>query len=236
MKKIARHEAWSMKKPPTNGPTIIVIDVNADQVPIALPRSLSGNVALMMARLPGTMRAAPMPCSARNAISIRMLGASPQAIEPAVNTATPMRKMRLRPSRSPSAPPVSMSAARKSVYASTTHCTSAIVAPMVACSTGSAMFTTLPSMNAMLEPRMVAVRTQRLLKSLIAYLRTNDRSALQPIPRPEDPRHDGEAHTEESRGEREAEHHRNIGDSVEAPAESVDEVHDGIEQAEGAPG
>ena len=62
MKKIARHETWSMKKPPSRGPITIVIEVNADQVPIALPRSSSENVALMMARLPGTMSAAPMPC------------------------------------------------------------------------------------------------------------------------------------------------------------------------------
>src|SRR5260221_14248948 len=161
MKKIARHETWSMKKPPSSGPATMVIDVNADHVPIALPRSLSGNVALMMARLPGTMSAAPMPCKLRNPMRAAIFGASPHATEPAVNTATPIAKMRLRPNRSPKAPPVSMSDATKSVYASTTHCTSEMVAPIVACSAGSAMFTTVPSMNAMLEPRMVAARTRR---------------------------------------------------------------------------
>jgi len=44
------------------------------------------------------------------------------------------------------------------VYASYTHCTSEIVAPIVACNAGSAMFTTVASIIAMLEPRMVAVR------------------------------------------------------------------------------
>ncbi len=48
-------------------------------------------------------------------MSAGMVGANPHAMEPAVNAAMPMRKMRLRPKRSPSAPPVSMSAARKSV-------------------------------------------------------------------------------------------------------------------------
>src|SRR5258708_7321741 len=170
MKKIARHETWSMKKPPSSGPATMVIDVKADQVPIALPRSLSGNVALMMARLPGTMSAAPMPCKPRNPIRAAILGASPHATEPAVNTATPIAKMRLRPNRSPRAPPVSMSEATKSVYASTTHCTSEMVAPIVACRAGSAMFTTVPSMNAMLEPRMVAARTRRRFSGGLATL------------------------------------------------------------------
>ena len=64
---------------------------------------------------------------------------------------------------------MSMSAARKSVYASTTHCTSAIVAPMCSCSAGNAMFTTVPSIIAMLEPRMVAARIQRPLEVMRAW-------------------------------------------------------------------
>ena len=43
--------------------------LKADHVPIARPRSASGNVALMMARLPGTSNAAPTPCTARPAIN-----------------------------------------------------------------------------------------------------------------------------------------------------------------------
>src|SRR6266446_8172497 len=42
-----------------------------------------------------------------------------------------------------------------------THCTSTAVALRLVCSAGSATFTTVPSMNAMLEARMVAARTQR---------------------------------------------------------------------------
>ena len=66
--------------------------------------------------------------------------------------------MRLRPKRSPSAPPVSISAERNSEYASTTHCTSSSVAFIRDCRAGNAMLTTVPSMKAMLDPRMVAAR------------------------------------------------------------------------------
>ena len=44
-----------------------------------------------------------------------------------------------------------------------THCTSMIVAFRFACSAGNATFTTVPSMNAMLEARIVATSTQRAL-------------------------------------------------------------------------
>src|SRR6266513_5495973 len=41
-----------------------------------------------------------------------------------------------------------------------THCTSTIVAFRFICSAGNATFTTVPSMNAMLEARVVAASTQ----------------------------------------------------------------------------
>jgi hypothetical protein len=42
-----------------------------------------------------------------------------------------------------------------------THCTSANVARKLDCNAGSATLTTAPSMNAMLEARIVAAKTQR---------------------------------------------------------------------------
>src|SRR5881392_2958842 len=42
-----------------------------------------------------------------------------------------------------------------------THCTSTIVALRLACSAGNATFTTVPSINAMLDARVVAASTQR---------------------------------------------------------------------------
>ncbi len=113
-RKAQRQEKWSTRKPPTTGPMAAVMPLNADQVPMARPRSASGKPAPSSARLPGTSSAAPMPCSARAAISWPVSCAAAQAADASTNTATPSRNMRLRPKRSPSAPPTSSSAARNS--------------------------------------------------------------------------------------------------------------------------
>ena len=96
------------------GPTAAVMPLNADQVPIAAPRSVSGKVALSSARLPGTNNAAPIPCTERAAISWPTVLDSPHSTEAAVKRPTPIMKMRRRPKRSPSAPPTSSSEARNS--------------------------------------------------------------------------------------------------------------------------
>src|SRR5262249_1812393 len=66
-----------------------------------------------------------------------------------------------RPRESPSAPPTKIRAERNSPYDSITHCKSTTVAPRLDCSAGRATLTTVLSINAMLEPRMVAVSTQQ---------------------------------------------------------------------------
>src|SRR5882762_3711620 len=57
-----------------------------------------------------------------------------------------------------------MSEESTSRYASTIHCVSLTVAPIERCSTGMAMLTTVPSMNAMQEPRMAAASVQLRLR------------------------------------------------------------------------
>ncbi len=69
MKNTARHETCSINQPPITGPIAVVIAPKPDHVPIARPRSCSGNELLMIARLPGTSSAAPNPCTARATIS-----------------------------------------------------------------------------------------------------------------------------------------------------------------------
>ena len=69
-KNTARQLTCSTSQPPLTGPIAVVIALNPDHVPIARPRSASSNVALMIARLPGTRKAAPMPCSARPTMSV----------------------------------------------------------------------------------------------------------------------------------------------------------------------
>ena len=96
-KNTARQLTCSTSQPPLTGPIAVVIALNPDQVPIAAPRSASSNVALMIARLPGTRNAAPMPCRARPATSSPEEVAKPQAIEATAKNATPPRNTRLRP-------------------------------------------------------------------------------------------------------------------------------------------
>jgi hypothetical protein len=54
--------------------------------------------------------AAPIPCTARKAISVEALPANAQPSEATVNIAKPVMKIILAPSRSPSAPAVNMQA------------------------------------------------------------------------------------------------------------------------------
>src|SRR5579872_931192 len=61
IKNTHRQEACSTSNPPRTGPIAVVIAVKPDHVPIACPRVFSSNDVLMIARLPGTSRAAPMP-------------------------------------------------------------------------------------------------------------------------------------------------------------------------------
>src|SRR6202171_6563238 len=87
-----------------------------------------------------------------------MFGASPQPTEATANTVTPSRNILLLPNRSPSEPPTRIKAPRNNPYASTTHCMSMTVPPRLFCSAGKATFTTVLSMNAMLDPSIAAAR------------------------------------------------------------------------------
>jgi hypothetical protein len=110
MRNTARHEIVCTSTPPSSGPAMTDSEVSADHVPIARPRSSRGNVAAMIARLPGTSSAAPPPCSARAMISCAVVCAAPQQSDAAAKIATPMANTRARPSRSPSEPPARISA------------------------------------------------------------------------------------------------------------------------------
>src|SRR5436309_9168287 len=158
MKNAARHERWSISQPPNTGPSAAISADAPDHVPMALPRLCSSNDALMIAKLPGTSNAAPTPWIARAAMSWRTLPARPHHTDAVANSATPITNTRRRPNRSPAAPPTSNSAARNNAYDSTTHCTSTRFAESSRCNAGSATFTTVPSMNAMLEAMIVAAR------------------------------------------------------------------------------
>ena len=116
-----------------------------------------------MVNVSGVTMAAPNPCSARAAISHSTEGASAAAAEAAVNRATPIRNIRLRPNRSPRAAPVSTKTAKVNVYAFTVHWSSSSDAARSMRITGSAVETTRLSSTTMKSATEVITNVHRVL-------------------------------------------------------------------------
>ena len=86
-----------------------------DQMPSARPRFSAGKASESSVSVSGATIAPPRPWIARAAISASVEGASAAAAEAAVKSPIPIRNMRRRPKRSPSAAPVSRKTANASV-------------------------------------------------------------------------------------------------------------------------
>ena len=105
-KKIQFQPMRSVRIPPTIGPIASESAETPAQMPIAVPRCRSGKVAVMIDSVAGFISAAPTPCTLRAAISEPALPARPHHREAAVKITSPAMKMRRRPSRSASLPPL----------------------------------------------------------------------------------------------------------------------------------
>ena len=115
-KKIHSHDSSSTRIPPSSRPNAAPPAAIALQTPSALVRSgPSAKVVVMIESAAGETSAAPRPWSARAAISISEDGESPHSSEANENSATPARKIFLRPSRSPARPPSSRKPPNSSV-------------------------------------------------------------------------------------------------------------------------
>ncbi len=114
-RKIQLQSACSISQPPATGPIAIPTPENPAQIPIALPRSSAGNVAVRIDSVEGMMKAPPTPISARIAISRPGEDASAAPSEPRPKTASPKVRARLRPNRSPSEPAVKSTPANRSM-------------------------------------------------------------------------------------------------------------------------
>ena len=97
MKKIQFQLTCSVRRPPTSGPIASAIAETPAQMPIALPRSRGGNVAVMIDSVAGFISAPPSPWTTRAPIRKPPFGARPQARLAPVNTARPTMKIRRRP-------------------------------------------------------------------------------------------------------------------------------------------
>jgi hypothetical protein len=95
----------------------------------------------------GEASAAPRPCTARPAISCGSAVASPQATDPAVNSAMPVQNTGSRPSRSAARPPSIRQPPKTSVYALTSHAGPAADSRRCSAIDGIATFTIVPSMT-----------------------------------------------------------------------------------------
>ena len=112
MRKIQPQCRCWLIRPPRAGPVARASAPTAAQMPMAVLRSLTFvNVAMMMARVAGISRAAPMPWTARLPMSTPPLPASPAASEDSVKTTMPIRNSLRRPNTSASLPPTSSSPA-----------------------------------------------------------------------------------------------------------------------------
>ena len=115
MKKIARQETASVRKPPSTGPIASASAETPAQVPIAIPRCLGGKALVTIDRVAGIIRAPPTPWTTRLTTSDIVSGASPAVAEEREKSVTPIRKVKRRPKMSPRRPPVASSTAKASV-------------------------------------------------------------------------------------------------------------------------
>ena len=113
IQKIHCHASPSATAPPITGPLATARPVRPCSAPIAAPRFSGGKAAPTSVSESGMTAAAPMPWTARAAISVPASGASAQAADANENKARPATKIRRRPKRSPSADAVINSTAKE---------------------------------------------------------------------------------------------------------------------------
>lgn len=99
-------------RPPRSGPTIIAAVVEAVQMPMARERRGSTIVEVMRASELGTRKAPAAPCAARAMTRKTASGASATAMDATPKAMRPMRRTRMRPNASLTAPATRMSALR----------------------------------------------------------------------------------------------------------------------------
>ena len=106
----------SVSTPPRIEPAAPPAPATAPQTPSARLRSLpAGNSVISSERAAGEMRAAPMPCAARETTSMSGVTESAPAIDATTKRPRPAMKTRRRPVRSAIRPPSSRNPPKVSV-------------------------------------------------------------------------------------------------------------------------
>src|SRR3954447_10171292 len=121
MKNAHRQLRLDTTSAPRVGPKAPAAAPIAPQMATATGTLSRGNVCSTRASDAGTRIAAPAASTISAPTSTPTVGASPRSIEPTVNTTTPIRNIRRRPTRSARRPLGISSAANTRVYALSTH-------------------------------------------------------------------------------------------------------------------
>ena len=176
-RKTLPHQKCSSSQPPAIGPRATPTPVVAPHRPIAIARSLRSVKTLAISEsVAGKMPAAPTPITTRAAMSAPGVSTSDPARLPAAKTPSPRSRTPLRPTRSLRLPAARMSAAKTSVYASTTHCRLVVVAPSSRTRLGSVTFTIVTSMLMISAARQSVKRISPL--RLVPVRRVRDPAAI----------------------------------------------------------
>ncbi len=112
MRNTEPHQKCSSSRPEVIGPMAAPLPAMPAQMAIALARSRTGKTLVRIDSVEGMTNAAPMPITARAAMSTPGLSAKAPRMEPAAKTTRPACKAPLRPKRSPSAAAVNRSPAK----------------------------------------------------------------------------------------------------------------------------
>ncbi len=163
-RKITRQLVMPISQPPSSGPMTVEMLLHAVHVPMAAPRSSPEKVEVITASDAGVSRAPAMPWIPRKMMSVVTSGAAAHSADASPKSVTPSVNIRTSPKMSPSEPPRRISEPSVSRYASTTHCCEASPPPRSRWIAGSATFTTVMSMNAIDDPRIVAMSAKRLAR------------------------------------------------------------------------
>ena len=151
-RKIQCHEAHWVRAPPANGPMAAAPEITAPHTPNAAPRYLPRNTAFTVESVDGMIRAAPIACTARAAMSGPAASAIAARMLPPTKTTRPTWNRSFRPHLSASLPVDSKSAASRTAYRLLTHCASVRSSPISAMITGRATPTIVPSRTIIPSP------------------------------------------------------------------------------------
>ena len=121
MRQPVPNQSASMSAPARIGPQTADSPSTGPNAPKAAASSDAGKIILITPKPCGIITAPSAPCRIRLAISISGDWANAHATELSVNPAAPSRNIRLRPTMSPSRPPVISMTANASVYPAAIH-------------------------------------------------------------------------------------------------------------------